>query len=881
MKLSVGQNVSLRVYPEIPGGRAAGFGERYVDYNQLLGILELQLGIVHVAIPYAERVIAYREKLAAADTKARFYHASFAIDPLGVAKTLLSWRDDLAIYAGGSIAFLEHAKSARFKDLAAVEAAGQSLPPGEAERVSAIISGLVPSKPDISNLNLLEPLEIIPAVYRRLFTALQSAGVTVEEVHWTEDASSSGNLAIFQKSLRSEKPAQLGPRDETLCVIETQSDAIAAELLSRYLQENKAEGRLILDEHQSSIIDLIATANGVPCQGYSEVSNFRPILQTLPIYLNLFWKPLEVYSLLDFLLLPVSPIPGKIRHKLADAVASQPGIGGREWLAVLAEADAEDQQKVRDLLEFERCDAETGAPVKLIIDQCVLLAKWARGLGQVHKDETAQSQLIVLASQISELVQLLKQRTGKVTRIELSQLAELVTTTGLDASDRQAEAGKARLINNPECLLGPVDELVWFDFTGEDLWTLPQSHWLAAELAELKALGVALPDNDAIARHRAAAAIRAVCQVQKRLILVCPKHKAGQETTFHPLHELAKGRLTNWESIFINEGELFAHKELPLAPLEIRQQTIRQLPEPQRYWQIDRKIEISNARTESYSSLSNLFYYPYIYLLQYSADLKAASVSTVAGDAMLLGTIAHEVIQSFLTGKLKANVKDYDELRAKVETVLRPQLEKEAATFLLPGKGAPLESLLHSITRSIQELGGLLHANGFNKFEVEKQLEKEFQGGKLTGYVDLIAEGKGREPVIIDLKWGGYTKRRDELQMNNALQLLIYAYLLRDKAWPDYAYFIISRAALLPATDTFAGISGLTPAGSDSAAALWKKLEATFAYRAAQFKKGLIEVPLGALNEDLAEELPNGLLPMPGETASYNDFTVLTGEGVR
>jgi hypothetical protein len=134
--------------------------------------------------------------------------------------------------------------------------------------------------------------------------------------------------------------------------------------------------------------------------------------------------------------------------------------------------------------------------------------------------------------------------------------------------------------------------------------------------------------------------------------------------------------------------------------------------------------------------------------------------------------------------------------------------------------------------------------------------------------------------VIIDLKWGGKTSKREKIQKGDALQLLIYSYFLKEAAWPDYAYFIIKGAQMLPAKDTFSDMPGLLPADAESEDVIWQKLEATFTMRKQQLAQGLVEVPLGDLNADEAPAEDASLLPMPEDAEAYNEYGVLTGAEV-
>lgn len=58
-----------------------------------LNILETQMGLLADHPSQAERIVQYRDSLQKLDSPQRFYHSSFATDPLGTAASLLDWRD--------------------------------------------------------------------------------------------------------------------------------------------------------------------------------------------------------------------------------------------------------------------------------------------------------------------------------------------------------------------------------------------------------------------------------------------------------------------------------------------------------------------------------------------------------------------------------------------------------------------------------------------------------------------------------------------------------------------------------------------------------------------------------------------------------------------
>lgn len=882
MILWLGKNVSSHVYPEIPGGKSASFGEKYVSYPQLFSLLEVALGIVYVPTPTAKRISAYRRKLEAAINSERFYSASFKLDPIGVAKTLLRWRDELCLAGGGDLSVFAKAESQRLRDLAQVEKAGQPVPMGEAERIDQIIAALTARKTTIDKIVLLDKEAVLPEAYRRLINALKKSGVLFEEFVATA-ASASGNLSILQQALSSPgtERHKFKLLDESLHIVKAESDALLAEALSRYLQSSPGTHRVIINEHQSQLLDVILSETGEAKQGFGAVSNQRPILQLLPVFISLFWKPLDVYRLLDFLLMPISPIPKSIRFKLSDAVSNQPGIGGRAWLEAMSGADEAETQRVNDFLMLERHGEDAGVPIKYLTEKLRLLERWARAFGQTDREEAASPQLLMLAAQISELVDLLAEMPSpSVTRLELEQLLALVASGGLTSPESSAEASKPCLVTDPAYVLSPVDEIIWFDFTGEELWNSPKSQWFEDEKREIAAMGLNLVDEGLVAKAKAAAAIRAVGHCQKKLIIFQPAKKAGAETTAHPLYELATGRIANIGEVSVAGNTVFAQDLAILPGAGMHAVQGRNLPQPRRFWNIGQIAGLNRQRVESYSSLSGLFYYPHIYVLNTLAKIQSSSLATVSGGAQLLGTIAHDLLQRFVKNEIRYAALDYKNVRIAITAELEKIIEKEAAVFLLPGQGNAREDLVHSVTRSAIELKRLLDDNGFTTVETEKLIEKDFKDGKLKGFIDLIASAPGRDPVIIDLKWGGYKNRRAELENNDALQLMIYSYLAKAKAWPEFAYFIISRATLLASKNTFQGFNALTPAQAESEEEVWKKIEATYVFRKGQLQSGEIEVPLGELNNAEALVADATLLPMPDEANYYDEYGVLTGAGI-
>ena len=123
-----------RLMPEEPQSR---LGFVIVGPVGFLSILETQLGLESPLVSSATRLVQYSECLRRLDTIRRFYHQSFRVDELIVAKTLLSWRDQW--YAAGWNGTMSKDAGERLRDMAEIEkVACKEVAPSFGERLQAV-----------------------------------------------------------------------------------------------------------------------------------------------------------------------------------------------------------------------------------------------------------------------------------------------------------------------------------------------------------------------------------------------------------------------------------------------------------------------------------------------------------------------------------------------------------------------------------------------------------------------------------------------------------------------------------------------------------------------------------------------------------------------
>ena len=110
----------------------------------------------------------------------------------------------------------------------------------------------------------------------------------------------------------------------------------------------------------SALLDHALHRVGLPRLGASTPSPHRALLQVLPLAFALAWNPPDPKSLLDFLLLPVSPLPRWAANRLASRVAQTPGVGGPLWQEVFEEIAKRFAEKSPDDSEAKRAAAIAG-----------------------------------------------------------------------------------------------------------------------------------------------------------------------------------------------------------------------------------------------------------------------------------------------------------------------------------------------------------------------------------------------------------------------------------------------------------------------------------------------------------------------------------------
>ena len=198
-----------------------------------LNILETQLGLLAIHPSQAERIVQYRDCLEKLDNDQRFYHRSFATDPLGTAACLLDWRDQWILHGWNGTMADEAPK--RLRDLAEVESiANKAVSPNIGQRLNVVHQALLRRKLDIEQVHLVDSAETFPTRWQTVLSELPIVGPVALQ------PAGQGFLKTLQQQLQAAATGQAPKKlpwqgDGSVLVVQAETPTLAAQWLSTQL----------------------------------------------------------------------------------------------------------------------------------------------------------------------------------------------------------------------------------------------------------------------------------------------------------------------------------------------------------------------------------------------------------------------------------------------------------------------------------------------------------------------------------------------------------------------------------------------------------------------------------------------------------------------
>ena len=842
----------------------------------LLRLLESDLGIAWQTVHAAEEVGLYRECLAVHNDLSRFYHASFAVDPVGTARTLLDWRAQW--YLGGWDGTFADVGQPRLGDMAAVEASAQdALPPCEGQRLRRILQALDGGRSQIERLELIEPLVDLPEMWRRL--AQRLGGATVP-LHGPQAAPDS-DLGKLQALLAGGEPAPL-KGDGSLTLLRALSRDVSAQAVAEVLRGGEAVSRsVVVAATDGIILDNALERAGLPRAGFQHYSPFRAASQVLKLALALVWEPLDPHRLLQFLIHPVSPLRWSTRAQLAEAVAGSPGIGGPAWQRALENID-EEAEAARFWTAPRRYDAGAGAPVDLLAARAERCMAWlGERLAGLRGDEASavygaahrQAQAFV-----ASLRRLQDNGARQVAKIEVDRLVDEVARALPDDSTF-AEAGHVPATRHPGNVVEAVDQVIWWHIAPSRLDLAPV--FSPAEQHALATAGVTLPTPEARLAAAARAWQRPVLSCRQRLLVVVHDEDQGR----HPLVGRIEEQLRGWREARLDDGLLQGKGDAATAlAIAMPPLATKLLPPKRRWWHLERPLPARDP--ESYSSLAKAYYHPHEWVLGYHARLRGSRIAGVADGPLLFGSLAHRLFERFFKAHEAWPQLGEAEIRRWLAATIADLIEREGAVLLERGRGVDRQRVATVLERALLQLLSHLRNAQVATVAAEQPLDRQAPGFTLVGNADLVASRNDGARAVLDAKWGSEPYRRSEIADGRHLQLAVYGFALATENWPTPGYYIVTSGRVL-AEDAAFFPAARQPDASDatgkptdwaqvSTQAVWQRSLVTRAWRLAQFQRGEVEVNAGAEPDAASEPPPDGL-DTRIEPNRFDDYVWLTG----
>jgi len=848
---------SLTEHDDIAPG-AALLGAPVWGPGALLANLEMRLGLPSPEVVDAVRVQRWARRLDELQAASpRFYAKSFATDRLGTATALLAMRDEL-VAAGWNGQPVPDGGD-RLDTFAALEQ-DLELPAGDSDRLRAVETELESNSVPLDALVLAEPVAAWSGRWQRVFHLLNARGVGVEHVQPSfEHVSGDGDLARAQAALRG-SPRGDGPLrgDGSFVLLRGETSWELASATAALLRTWDHPSAVIVRGGDVSALDGALSAHGLRSQGLDSPSVWRPMLQVLPLAIELAFEPRDPYRVLELLTLPSGPFDGFVGGVLARAVSAAPGIGGRPWQqakhfiaertreARRAAGDADPEQRARELLqkiehwlELPGHSARDGAPRIAVLAVAERVIGWLRSTYAFARTQAdAQPADRGLATRAAVTGAALGQAAAFHDALaqDTRDVLDLVDARFAleQVSDRHAlplvteQAGRIDAVDAPTLLRTRRDNVVWWHcVAGTEFRPYPRA-WRTHEIEALRAHGVVLSDPAIRLGSEAVAWRHVVSAARQRLVLVVPRASSGEALEPHPIVDdiIARLRLRDEDvaRVTVEARALLAQRGRSIATsglVPIMNQPPLPLPAPRGEWRVPAGA-ISPASEYSATSLEELLGCPLRSVLARNARIKPGSLASIPSGPLLHGKLAHRVVEELhRAGALTGAVDVSTHFASLFDRLVR----EEAGSLRRPGMTFELVQLRTQLERSLQALSALLVAERLRVVDVESHVAVEWRGGTLAGHIDLLLADETGAEIVLDLKWGSSTYRK-LLQSGRSIQLAAYVAsrgLSTNAARPARgAYFSLKQGKVLATEPLFAEVR---PIVGPTLETTWSRLE--------------------------------------------------------
>jgi ATP-dependent helicase/nuclease subunit B len=776
--------ISLYAASESPPKEVEGLNELWGGAEALLRWLETRLGLFPKTRHQARRVASYLKSLEKGQGES--YQDSFAADRWSTAEQLLMRRDDLLLH--GWDGQKSPSLPRLVNDLAAIEDSTAVAASGIPDRISSVLRAMDAGQQlPPHNCILDQSPDDWPPLWRDMLDRLEIQ--IAPEVHPAAEKTQS--LGQLQRSLVEQHDPEFSS-DESLSYFRAESCITAAQALVAMLsvESDRLEDTIICceDEEVARLVDGALAAAGLPTAGVVSHTRSHPANQVLPLALALCWEPVDPSLVLNFLSLPISPIPQRVARKLANALMAQPGLGSEAWTGVIEQlsrdsndADRDERSLIDEWLHGKRVSRSAPMPQRIALDCVGRVAQWASarsaGIENAHNVreqdlETAHA-LRHAATDAALVGELIEDLDADLRAPQLQRILNAVAGSGSPASRYSARVDGPTWVVSPAQVRTPYDRLVWVGLgTSEKI----RSRWPRSDLALLTDAGIDVDDGTTALNARRKAEVRGLSRISKRLLLF--ELSSDDERPPHALasyirYGLDQGREGSTGPLsverIVGEGETEN-----LAPwiVTLEQQSILGSPFPRPLWELPSGL-LSTPEKNSATELEGRLGCPIQWTFKYAARLRSGPIGNLPSDFKLKGDFSHFILKRVFGDG--GPVPETDEAVRLVEEVFDDRVGLDAAPLAMPVNAAERKRLRSELVDATRTLVSLLHAGEYRIAGMEEPFEGNADDLTLRGYVDCRLESSDGSEALVDFKYGGVTKYRNLLAEGKPVQLAVYA----------------------------------------------------------------------------------------------------------
>ena len=780
-----------------------------LETQGLLVQLAMHAGI-HQQIPaFPDRLTAYHKALLEYDSsnKNNIFHRSIKIDSMSVAKTLLQWRDYLALCGWNSK--IELNNCSRLKTLAQIDSKYEDKSIAQLliklqDQLNLMTSSKATIPAVYKELTIEIPcsLDLLPDYIQPILKSLQALGITIEESNDNQNA-----------------------MPESITEI-------------RFSQQWKAEAWLA-NQDASSYDVWIKTNNkrldnwlhmaGKEVGGCTMENSNPQITQMFLLAVQLFQRPLNVNTLLQYLYLPECPLDKELARRMAKLIVSEGGFCNDKVLECINKfidnefKDSDDktprkmtrEQREGNYLTYMPFDLrkeKDSLPLSEESDQ-VDFKRFKRFMQRIYAYSASKATSLLSVSPndariaqlqtVSELIKSLLEQIGqpndnKLQYTTLSQWTQSLYESG-DYQLYQAQMGSRCIINSPSNMIGTAERTIWCDFYG-DMQTARSTDFLSnKEQEQLKMAGIKIWDRD----HETDL---------QHIMLINPIHKTSQELTLITCDMQGATKLPK-HPLLLQLPQRHAPED---SDTLYNQMATKAVEHVDNHLEEDKHKILFDAQTypvtwrdkESFSALEKLLQDPLDYVMKYTLGFSDLS-DTEIKMSLTNGNVAHEAIEDLFTAERNGmTLEEY--VVTNYEKALHRALVRKGALLLLPEHHLNLEILRHQLLRCVKQLATIINENDLTIEKCEQKGELAFtKDVKLEGYIDMRLHDKAGKDVVFDLKWTSSKDKHEKLIKNNrAMQLAIYEAMLTKPANQNETIrkgFFTMPAGILYSSDEFKG----------------------------------------------------------------------------